>query len=156
MAGAHGPQPPLGQPEPAPPVQPYGQPEPLPPTYGPPMPQGYPQAAPYGAYAPPPRVRRLWGWPFGAWIAVGIGLGILLPVALFFAANAIDSAVHGYSTGSALGYALFAYVAVAVGGILRMVWSQTRGLGAGLLISVAAAPIVVFGVCVAMMSAGGY
>ncbi|MBO3663397.1 hypothetical protein [Microbacterium stercoris] len=133
------PQPPSGYPPQQPPsgYQPaYGQP----PAYG------------YVRPTPPP---RLFGWPFGAWIGIGLGLGILIPVAVFFLANAVEQAVNGYSTGAAITYALIAFAVVAIAGIVCMFWAQTRGLGTGLLISIAAAPIVIFGVCVAIISGFG-
>ncbi|MEL5992562.1 hypothetical protein [Microbacterium phosphatis] len=132
--------------------QPYAQ-QPAPPAYAQ---QPYAQQPPPPGWAPTPApAPRLWGWSFGAWVAVGIALGIVLPVALFFVANAIDAALNDYSSGIALGYALIAMVVVAVAGIVCMFFARTRGLGTGLLISVAATPIIVFGVCVAVLTAGG-
>jgi len=131
----------------------YGQPPQAPQPAAPPAYAQQP-APPGWAPAPAP-APRLWGWSFGAWVAVGIALGIVLPVALFFVANAIDAALNDYSSGIALGYALIAMVVVAVAGIVCMFFARTRGLGTGLLISVAATPIIVFGVCVAVLTAGG-
>ena len=144
--------PPPGPASAAPPHQtPSGYPPQQPPSGYPPA-YGQPPAYGYVRPTPPP---RLFGWPFGAWIGIGLGLGILIPVAVFFLANAVEQAVTGYSTGAAITYALIAFAVVAVAGIVCMFWAQTRGLGTGLLISIAAAPIVIFGVCVAIISGFG-
>ena len=100
------------------------------------------------------RVRR--GWAFGGWVVVGLGLGVLLPVATLFGTAWLRAERAGLvSALDPLGAGLAVFAAVALAGILCMFSSRARGLGTGLLISVAATPLVLLGVCVALVKGGG-
>lgn len=96
------------------------------------------------------------GWPFGVWVIVGLGLGLLLPVAALFGTVWLRTDRPDlFAALDPLGAGLAAFAAVALAGIVCMISSRARGLGTGLLISVAATPLVLLGVCVALVKGAG-
>ncbi|MER7796595.1 DUF2510 domain-containing protein [Microbacterium sp. NPDC096154] len=124
------------------------QPLPTEPPQTPPWQAEPGQPYPPPVYAPRESVPQLGGLRFGAWIWIGLAIGVLLPLAVFFS---------GFSGGfDSFSAALLVLGAVLVAGIVLMFFPRLRGLGTGLLISVAATPIVTFGVCVVMLSASGF
>ncbi|KQZ06588.1 hypothetical protein ASD19_12715 [Microbacterium sp. Root53] len=114
----------------------------------PPHPQSYapgyaPPGAPYG-YAPPPEPRGLFGLSFGWGVLAGFGAGVVLEVVAVLVWLS-GGEQWRFFVGSGL------LAVIALGGIGLLVWRPGRAIGTGMLCSIAIAPIVLFGVCVAVM-----
>ncbi|OCG74625.1 hypothetical protein [Microbacterium sediminis] len=127
-------------------AQPYAQPGPqgAMPPYGPPgAAPGQPYAGPYPYAYPAPAAppRQVGGLAFG-W---GVLIGLLGAVLVQVAAITILMTPSGF-----FGLLLIALLFVA--GIVLVCLRATRSLGVGVLISVAAMPIVIFGTCVVVLS----
>lgn len=104
------------------------------------MPQpGYQQAP------PPDAPRQLGGLSFGRWVLIGVLGGLVLSIGWFFIG--INLSIYGIFE-----YSWIAWMLILVAGIVLLFWQKTRGLATGLLISVAGTPVVLFGVCLVMIS----
>ncbi|MGV9769962.1 hypothetical protein ACWDR7_10910 [Microbacterium sp. NPDC003461] len=137
--GQHGAgQPPYGPP---PGQQPYGPPPGQPPYGQPP----YGSPVPYGHPVPPEAPRQLGGVSFGWGVTIGLIGAIVLQIVVM---------TLGFTVGSASGLQAPVYALLILGGILMVCFARTRSFGIGALISIAAAPIIFFGVCVVVLSGG--
>lgn len=118
---------------PAPPEHPPAAPQPGPPPPVPPSPQ-----------PPPPEPRGLFGLSFGWGVLAGFGAGVVLEVVAVLVWLS-GGEQWRFFVGSGL------LAVIALGGIGLLVWRPGRAIGTGMLCSIAIAPIVLFGVCVAVM-----
>lgn len=100
---------------------------------------------PYGHPVPPEAPRQLGGVSFGWGVTIGL-IGSVVPQIVVM--------TLGFTVGSASGLQAPVYALLILGGILMVCFARTRSFGIGALISIAAAPIIFFGVCVVVLSGG--